>query len=95
MRPQLNLKLNSEEFINYYWLKEELYNFCKACGIPGSGSKKELTERIYEYLKSGKVIHPQKKTIHKTSAGDLPLTIDSVIPESYKNDERHRAFLNP
>ena len=92
MRPKLNLKTNSEEFLNYYWLKTELISFCKINNLPGSGSKDELTARIYEYLKSGKIIKPLKKGTKKTII-NIPLSLDAKIPEEYKNDERHRVFF--
>ncbi|HRX17090.1 MAG TPA: SAP domain-containing protein, partial [Spirochaetota bacterium] len=58
MRPELNLKINPQEFLNYYWLKEELSVFCKQNNLPGSGSKDELTNRIYLFLKTGKITEP-------------------------------------
>lgn len=93
MRPELNRELNPEEFLNFYWLKQELFDFCKSCDIPASGSKKELTERIYHFLKSGAIISPIKRGATKRAAQDSPLTLESTIPEGYKNDERHRAFF--
>ena len=55
-RPELTTKLKSKGFLEYYYLKEELVDFCKANGLPASGSKQELTERIAVFLDTGKVI---------------------------------------
>ena len=51
-RPTLSVKLTAAEFKNYY-LKEELFSFCRECGLQATGSKNELTERIADYLETG------------------------------------------
>lgn len=61
MRPQLDNKTDVEEFINFYWLKEELFSFCRTYDLPSNGSKDEMTKRIYEYLKTGKIATPTTK----------------------------------
>ena len=38
-RPQLTKDLKSAEFKEYYFLKEELKDFCKKEGLKVSGSK--------------------------------------------------------
>ncbi|MBF9017078.1 hypothetical protein HNV09_015755 [Oceanispirochaeta sp. M2] len=92
MRPTLDREINPEEFLNFYWLKEELFSFCKNYKIPGSGSKDELTQRIYKYLKTGDIIKPPKKSTNK-AIEEYVLNLDANIPEGYINDERHRAFF--
>lgn len=93
MRPKLDKNTDADDFINFYWLKEELYSFCKSFGLPRSGRKDDITHRIYEYLKTGKVITPTKKNGTKKDPLNTPLSLDSKIPEGYKNDEKHRAFF--
>jgi len=93
LRPRLNDKTDSEEFINFYWLKEELFSFCKDLGLSASGSKNDMTQRIYEYLKTGKIVTPTKKKKNKIQTINTPLSPDSEIPGEYTNDERHRAFF--
>ncbi len=83
MRPELDKTTDPDEFLNYYWLKEELLSFCRKHNLPGSGSKGELTERIYEYLRPG----------NRKPEMNTPLSTDSRISKGYKNDERHRAFF--
>ena len=53
-RPQLTKDLKSAEFKEYYFLKEELKDFCKKEGLKVSGSKNQLEERIIYYLDTGK-----------------------------------------
>ncbi|MCD4752854.1 MAG: SAP domain-containing protein [Anaerolineaceae bacterium] len=92
MRPKLNKAIDPEQFRNYYWLKEELTDFCKNVSIPGNGSKQELTDRIFHYLKTGQVLIAATNSL-KRILKDSPLSLDSKIPEGYRNDKIHRAFF--
>ena len=44
-RPELNIELDAATFCSFYYLKQELADFCKENGLPTSGSKAELTDR--------------------------------------------------
>lgn len=68
-RPALTLRLKKRDFLEYYYLKEELVRFCRENGLPASGDKKELTERIAHYLDTGKV----KKTLGRFSMSSSPM----------------------
>ncbi|MFR6330222.1 MAG: SAP domain-containing protein [Eisenbergiella sp.] len=59
-RPDLSAKLDAATFRSYYYLKEELVSFCRENGLPASGGKEEITERIACYLDTGR-INPVKK----------------------------------
>ena len=52
-RPKLTKDLKSEDFKEYYFLKEELKDFCKKEGLKTRGSKIQLEERIIYYLDTG------------------------------------------
>ena len=52
-RPELSRTLSAEVFRQWYWLKEELVQFCRDNGLPVSGGKTELAERIASYLETG------------------------------------------
>ncbi len=93
MRPILDKEINPEKFLDFYWLKEELFKFCRDNSIPGSGSKKELTQRVFHYLKTGEVVKPLKKETKIKADSNISLSIESIIPSGYKNDENHRAFF--
>ncbi len=92
MRPELSKELTGQEFKKWYYLKEELVSFCKENGIPASGSKGELTERISEYLDTGTYSKPVNKNVRKA---DIPekITPDSKIEENFVCSEKHRAFF--
>lgn len=59
MRPPLTKSISLEDFQNYYWLKAELQTFCREHGLPASGSKTEITERISHYLTYGESLKKQ------------------------------------
>ncbi len=90
-RPELNKDLDSRSFLNWYWLKEELAGFCKACGIPASGSKKDLTGRIAHYLDTGKVMDAPKTK--RSASAVTSITLDSLIEPDFVCSEVHRAFF--
>lgn len=52
-RPILDRNLDSKTFRDFYYLKEELVNFCRENDIPVSGGKVEITDRIAYFLDTG------------------------------------------
>lgn len=91
MRPILNRDISSKDFENNYWLKEELIEFCRSHELPASGSKGNLEEVIKYFLDTGNKLQVKKKVSFK--ADRFKITLDSVIPDRYKNDENHRTFF--
>ncbi len=88
------MKTDPDDFIDYYYLKEELIAFCRENGLPVSGSKRNITDRIHVYLKTGKVVTPKKRSVRRViDDDDSPLSLDAIVPKRYKSDERHRAFF--
>ena len=75
MRPSLTKTISLTDFQNYYWLKAELQTFCREHGLPASGSKIEITERISHYLTTGKVL----KTVSGKSEQSSPLYKDLLF----------------
>ena len=61
-RPDLDKSLDSKTFRSYYYLKEELTAFCRQNGLPVSGGKLELTERIACFLDTGRVTAPAARS---------------------------------
>ncbi|MBO4604372.1 MAG: hypothetical protein J5657_03625 [Clostridiales bacterium] len=91
-RPELNSLLDGKTFRNYYYLKEELAAFCRANGLPSSGGKIELTDRIAVFLDTGEVLKPVRKSRAKVVRTE-ELTEDSVIESGFVCSERNRAFF--
>jgi hypothetical protein len=52
MRPELTRTTDADAFLDYYWLKEELIQFCCENGLPAAGSKIELSVKIEHFLRS-------------------------------------------
>ena len=90
-RPKLDRQLDSAVFREYYYLKEELVRFCRENGLPTSGGKQELTERIAHYLETGEVLPSAPKP--KKSGAPAEITGDSIIEENFACTEKHRAFF--
>ena len=108
-RPPLTKDLKSEDFKEFYFLKEELKDFCKREGLKVSGSKNQLEERIIYYLDTGKSLDKCKASGNKynSNSNNLQLnksnlkkenssdkiTLDSVLGENFKCSENKREFF--
>ena len=99
---KLNKDLNSAEFKEYYFLKEELKEFCRNEGLKVSGSKSQLEERIIHYLDTGKSLddkkHAQNKPNFQKSDSNKTtdfeeITLDSILGENFKCSEDKREFF--
>ncbi len=90
-RPELDKNLSSDTFREFYYLKEELVEFCRQNGLPASGGKADITERIACFLDTGKVLknHTGKKA---TATVDV-ISEDTEIEPDFKCTEKHRAFF--
>ena len=91
-RTELNKELDAATFRSFYYLKQELVDFCKENGLPTSGSKAELTDRIAYFLDTGNVLKPSAK--RKTALNVGTLTEDTVIEPNIVCSEKHRAFFS-
>ncbi len=95
-RPKLDINISLKDFSEYYWLKEELTNFCKETGISTKGGKIDITNRIRHYLLTGKKLHHNKKTDNVISSFDWKtshLNHNTIITDNYKNGENVRRFF--
>ena len=90
-RPELNIELDAATFRSFYYLKQELADFCKENGLPTSGSKIELTDRIAYFLDTGSVLKPTAE--RKTAVNIGTLTEGTVIETNIVCSEKHRAFF--
>ena len=89
-RPNLSIKLDSKTFKEYYYLKEELIDFCKKNNLQTTGGKIELTERIAKFLDTGERIVENHNT-RRTKIVD-EITLDTIIENNFVCSEKHRAF---
>ena len=91
-RPQLNTDLTSKDFKQYYFLKEELKDFCRAEGLKVSGSKSDLEKRIIYYLDNGKPLDEANPTKVKSEISE-DISLDAKIGENFKCSEDKREFF--
>ena len=89
-RPKLNNELDSKTFNEYYYLKEELVDFCRRNNLQITGSKLELKERISKYLDTGEKISKTYDKRRTIIIGEI--TPDLIIEDNFICSERHREF---
>ena len=104
-KKYLTKDLTSAEFKEYYFLKEELKEFCKKEGLKSSGSKSQLEERIIYYLDTGKSLDESKINENNLNNENLAksklnknhnsqeITFDSILGENFKCSEDKREFF--
>lgn len=92
MNPYLTNDLKPSEFKDYYFLKEELKEFCRSEGLKVSGSKGDLEKRIIHYLSTGEEL---TENISKQNFHENPheITLDSRLGENFKCSEDKREFF--
>ena len=90
-RPNLDNDLDSKTFRHFYYLKNELVNFCRENGLSISGGKLELTERVAYFLDHGKQLPLLSKQRKKKYRGEISET--TIIEENIVCSENHRAFF--
>lgn len=91
-RPNLDRTLDSKTFRDFYYLKEELVDFCRKSGLSPSGSKAELTNRIAYFLETGKVL-AEKQIKSKKAVNIDSITEDMKIEPDFVCSETHRVFF--
>ena len=90
-RPQLSKELDANTFLSFYYLKEELVDFCRENGLPSSGGKEDLTDRIAAFLETGRILKASSK--RKTASTVGIITEDTIIEPDIVCSEKHRAFF--
>lgn len=90
-RPALDKNLDSRLFRDFYYLKEELVDFCRENGLPVSGGKIELTDRIAHFLDTGMV--ESASTTRKKAPAISAIFLDTKIEPNFVCSEMHRAFF--
>ena len=90
-RPILDRQLDSNTFRSFYYLKEELVKFCRENGLPASGGKIEITNRIAHFLDTGEVLTAAPAKNRK--APMVEIREDMRIEPNFVCSETHRAFF--
>ncbi len=92
-RPILDKEINIKDFNDFYWLKSELMNFCREIGISSNGGKIEITNRILEYLETGKVAKNTLTKKPKLPKPTQPITKDTIIGIEYRSYKEKKEFF--
>lgn len=90
--PKLTRNLKPEEFKEYYFLKEELKDFCRSEGLKVGGSKEDLEKRIVHYLGTGEELK-ERKVRQSSNETVTEISLDSKLGENFKCSEDKRAFF--
>lgn len=90
-RPILDKNLDSKTFRTFYYLKEELLDFCRKNNLPTSGGKIEITDRIAHYLDTGEI--PTVKGRKKKTQVITSIHENAEIETDFVCSEKHRAFF--
>ena len=89
---KLTRDLKSDEFFDYYFLKEELKDFCRREGLKVSGNKQDLEKRIVHYLETGDEL--TEPAFNKKSCKTLSeISLDTKLGENFKCSEDKREFF--
>lgn len=94
MTQILHREWSVENFRRAYWLKRDLLEFCRSERLSTVGGKLDLTERIAQYLESGRredTRRPSPPQRQGKIAGSLMLS--TVIPEGCRCSQDVRAFF--
>lgn len=89
-RPDLDRKIDGKTFKEYYYLKEELIDFCRKNNLQTTGGKIELTERIAKFLDTGER-SVESHNIRRTKIID-EITLNTIIEDNFVCSEKHRVF---
>ena len=94
-RPDLNENISLTDFQNFYWLKQELIDFCIRNGMDTSDGKTEITDRIALFLSTGEVVKSRSKrnAISKSELDTSEINLNTVITINNKNSEKIRAYM--
>lgn len=90
-RPALDKKLDSKTFCSFYYLREELVDFCRKNNLPISGGKIEIADRIACFLDTGEI-----KAASKAKRKAMPvsnITENTRIENDFICSEKHREFF--
>ncbi|MCP4137672.1 MAG: cytoplasmic protein [bacterium] len=92
-RPELTKDLSAEEFMAWYWLKEELASFCSAHGLPTGGSKEAIAGRIRLFLETGEIKKPVSKGTRPKAEMPKQFKRETVVGEGWRCSQELRKFF--
>ncbi|WP_019144700.1 DUF6434 domain-containing protein [Aeromicrobium massiliense] len=93
-RPALAPDLSEDEFLRWYWLKDELQAFARVLSVSPGGSKTLLTERVAAAL-GGRALPPSPPVRPRASMRlSADLDEDTIVPAGQPCSQEVRAWLS-
>jgi hypothetical protein len=96
-RPNITDIKTGNEIKQWYWLKQELVEFCRLKKVSYTGSKFEILDRIVAFLDNGNSKSEKQLRIHKPASkfnwAKSTLSLNTVITDSYTNGVNTRSFF--
>ncbi len=93
-RPDFDDIKSYEEFLKYYWYREELIKICRARGLKADGSKIELNKVIEAYFSGEKILPEKKIPVKRKKSVVTELTRDTGLIEcAFTFGPRFRDFF--
>ena len=77
-RPNFDDITSFDEFIKYYWYREELMQICKSLGLEYRGTKQELNNIIEQYFKGNLI---KKRLTKNKKVNKKIVTLNSSLLE--------------
>ena len=92
-RPDLEKNMDADLFLSFYYLKEELIDFCRLNRLSTQGGKIEITDRIAHFLRTGERKQYTVKRAVQRKRTLSELSLNSIIEKNIKCSEVHRTFF--
>ena len=95
-RPNFEDIKTGEEFNQWYWLKAEMVEICKRAGLPATGRKFDLRDRIMYALDHDGNLKPEpkkKKTKSKFNWAKSELSLETIITDNVSFGPNFRRFM--
>ena len=91
-RPAFNQIKSYEEFLKYYWYRDELSKISKQLNIDDTGTKQKLNDNIKEYFHGNMI----KKRKHRVSKKKLkPISLDcSLLDCGFSFNAKFREYFS-
>lgn len=91
-RPNFDDITSFDEFIKYYWYREELMQICKSLGLEYRGTKQELNNIIEQYFKGNLI---KKRLTKNKKVNKKIVTLNSSLLEcGFSFNSKFREYFS-
>ena len=91
-RPNFDDITSFDEFIKYYWYREELMQICKSLGLEYRGTKQELNNIIEQYFKGNLI---KKRLTKNKKVNKKIVTLNSPLLEcGFSFNSKFREYFS-